>query len=97
MSGEKLALNLEEVSFEDPRAARLRDLLNKELLDRYATEDEAARRQSASKRNLRAEPPESAGKSRTQTLARERRRDVPPSSFVRFLWLLAGRRVRTRA
>lgn len=42
MSGEKLVLNLEEVSFEDPRAARLRDLLNKELLDRYATEDEPA-------------------------------------------------------
>ncbi|MET3144137.1 UNVERIFIED_ORG: GNAT superfamily N-acetyltransferase [Arthrobacter sp. UYEF10] len=37
MSAEKLALNLEEVSFEDPRAARLLDLLNKELLARYAT------------------------------------------------------------
>jgi GNAT superfamily N-acetyltransferase len=40
VSAQKLALNLEEVSFEDPRAARLRDLLNKELLARYATEEE---------------------------------------------------------
>jgi len=40
VSAEKLALNLEEVSFEDPRAARLRDLLNQELLARYATEEE---------------------------------------------------------
>lgn len=40
MSAEKLALDLEEVSFEDPRAARLRDLLNNELLARYATEEE---------------------------------------------------------
>jgi GNAT superfamily N-acetyltransferase len=37
-----VALNLDEISFEDPRAARLRDLLNKELLARYATEDEPA-------------------------------------------------------
>ena len=33
MSAQELALNLEEVSFEDQRAARLRDLLSKELLD----------------------------------------------------------------
>jgi GNAT superfamily N-acetyltransferase len=40
VSAEKLALNLEEVSFEDPRAALLRDLLDNELLARYATEEE---------------------------------------------------------
>ncbi|MBT2548106.1 GNAT family N-acetyltransferase [Arthrobacter sp. ISL-65] len=40
MPVEKFALNLEEVSFDDPRAARLRDLLNKELLARYATAEE---------------------------------------------------------
>lgn len=40
MSGEKLAMSLEEVSVEDPRAAGLRDLLTKELLALYATEEE---------------------------------------------------------
>jgi hypothetical protein len=40
VSAEKLALHLQEANFEDPRAARLRDLLDKELLARYATDAE---------------------------------------------------------
>src|SRR6478609_4084108 len=40
MSGNPAVVTLEIVDFEDPRAARLRDLLTDELLARYATAEE---------------------------------------------------------
>ncbi|BCW05743.1 GNAT family N-acetyltransferase [Arthrobacter sp. NtRootA1] len=40
MTSDPTALTPELVDFEDPRAARLRDLLTNELLARYATEKE---------------------------------------------------------
>jgi len=49
MSGNPAVVTLEIVDFEDPRAARLRDLLTDELLARYATEEEPQLSEAAQK------------------------------------------------
>ncbi|MET1156555.1 hypothetical protein, partial [Arthrobacter sp.] len=55
MSGNP-AVTLQIVDFEDPRAARLRDLLTDELLARYATEEEPHLSEAAQK--ARSVPPQ---------------------------------------